>query len=370
MPTLGVMADPGLPEIAVRRIHDDVEQSLSQSDDGQWSVEVEGGALPLNADGDIPLLERAESLMERRQWDYLIYVTDLPRTYNKQPVAYELDASTGAALLSLPSLGLWRVRRRLHTMLADLALTLDRELAPEDEREDSSHVRTPGVRRAHHDQQDGTVYVTLDSRFSGFRLWAGMLRNNRPGRLLGALWTCAATAAAAGAFGIFYSSIWNMSDSLPTRRLILITVVAILSLSTWLIARNGLWTQSSSIDRAETSALGIGATRRQAFLDNAATFATVVISVALMYLILFVLLFLGAVTIVDSEYLAEQLNHAAGLEDYLTLSWLATSLGTMAGALGSNFDSESAIREATYSRRAQQRRQMAEDEEEATESSA
>ncbi|GAB3666398.1 hypothetical protein GCM10027591_15250 [Zhihengliuella somnathii] len=362
MPTVGIMADPGLPEIVVGRVRRAVEDDLREYDGDGWEVVVEGGALPLDSDGDIPLMERAEALISQREWDYLIYVTDLPRTYNGQPMAYELDLSTGAALLTLPSFGWWRLRARLRTMLSDLALTLDRELAPDEEKNRSGEVRTPGVRTVHHDAGEGSVYVTLDSRFNSLRLWSGMLRNNRPGRLLSALWTCIATAAAAGAFGIFYTSIWDMSDALPTRRLALITVVAILTLSGWLIARNGLWTRSSAIDRAGTTPMGADSARSQASLDNAATVATVVLSVTFMYAILFVLLFLGSVTIVDAGYLKDQLNHAVDIGDYLSLSWLAASLGTMAGSLGSNFDGESSIREATYSRRAQQRRQLAEAE--------
>ncbi|MBG6216265.1 hypothetical protein IWX75_000702 [Arthrobacter sp. CAN_A6] len=39
---------------------------------------------------------------------------------------------------------------------------------------------------------------------------------------------------------------------------------------------------------------------------------------------------------------------------YLNLSWLAASMGITAGALGSNFDGDQAVREATYSRREHQ----------------
>lgn len=199
--------------------------------------------------------------------------------------------------------------------------------------------------------------MTLDSRVSTLRLWAGMVRNNRPGRLLTALSTCIATAAAAGAFGIFYSSIWNMSDVLPTRRLVLISLVAVLTLSTWLIMRNNLWTRRSSIEQSGGPGVGVGTATNQAALDNASTIATVVSSVVLMYGVIFSVLFVGAYAIVDSGYLEAQLGHPVGPGDYATLSWLAASLGTMAGSLGSNFDSDSAIREATYSRRAWQRQQ-------------
>ncbi|GAA3711362.1 hypothetical protein GCM10022377_26010 [Zhihengliuella alba] len=363
MPIVGVMADPGLPEIISRQARAAVEENLAEFDRDGWTVVVERGALPLTGDGDIPLMERSSALLAERDWDYIIYVTDLPRTYEGQPLAYELENETNAALLSLPALGFWRLTARLRTLLTDLALTLHERQAPEDERR-ASNIRTPGVRTAHHEDHDGRVFVTLDSPVSRLRLLAGMIRNNRPGRLLTALSTCIATAAAAGAFGIFYTSIWNMSDALPSRRLLLISVVAVLTLSIWLIVRNNLWTRSASIEQSGTARVGVGSASNQAALDNTATVITVVLSVAFMYAVLFTVLFAGSITIVDAGYLESQLEHPVGVGDYATLSWLAASLGTMAGSLGSNFDSDAAIREATYSRRARQRRQLNEEAEE------
>ena len=53
------------------------------------------------------------------------------------------------------------------------------------------------------------------------------------------------------------------------------------------------------------------------------------------------------------------LERPVGLVHCAKLSWLAASLGTIAGALRSNFDSDEAIREATYSRRQHERRKLA-----------
>jgi hypothetical protein len=62
--------------------------------------------------------------------------------------------------------------------------------------------------------------------------------------------------------------------------------------------------------------------------------------------------------VISAEYLQSQLGHPVNFFDYTKLSWLAASLGTVAGALGSNFDSDEAIREATYSRRQNERRKL------------
>ena len=92
-------------------------------------------------------------------------------------------------------------------------------------------------------------------------------------------------------------------------------------------------------------------------LDNTSTVITVGVSAVLMYR-LFVVMLVLALAVNDADYLRSQLMHPVGIGDYLSLAWLSASMGTLAGALGSNFDSSESIREATYSRRYHQRREL------------
>lgn len=95
-------------------------------------------------------------------------------------------------------------------------------------------------------------------------------------------------------------------------------------------------------------------------------FIIVGVGVTLTYLILFLGLLALSAVVVDSGFLAAQLEQPAHVLNYLDLSWLAASLGTLAGALGSNFDSDEAIRKATYSLRWHERRKMFDTYEEST----
>ena len=56
------------------------------------------------------------------------------------------------------------------------------------------------------------------------------------------------------------------------------------------------------------------------------------------------------------------LANPVGPGEYLTLAWMATSLATLAGALGSGLEDEETVREATYGYR-QQRRNAPDDPE-------
>ncbi|WP_279403471.1 hypothetical protein [Arthrobacter sp. JCM 19049] len=113
-----------------------------------------------------------------------------------------------------------------------------------------------------------------------------------------------------------------------------------------------------------------GVRRRERWvLYNVATLVTVGLAAAAMYLVLYGVLLLGALAVIDIEFLSEQLGHEASLDEYLNLAWLAASLGTMGGAIGSSFDDEQAVRQATFSHREYERRnlQLEEEDEESGE---
>lgn len=177
------------------------------------------------------------------------------------------------------------------------------------------------------------------------RLLTGMVRSNRPGRTLPALTTSIAAAAAVGTFGVFYSSMWTLADSLHPARLLLIGLLVIAALPFWLIFRNRLWTKRRDAVYAW-----------QGGLNNTTTVIMVGTSVALMFLVLFAFLFALGLVVVDDGQLGSELMHPVSFFNYPRLAWLAAGLGTLAGALGSNFDSDDEIRRATYSKRESERR--------------
>jgi hypothetical protein len=143
-----------------------------------------------------------------------------------------------------------------------------------------------------------------------------------------------------------------MADALSPLRLLLVSLFALGALTTWLIVHNGLWDRPL---RRENPRDGV--------MYNLVTVLTLLTGGLCMYLILFVTTLAAAVAVISSDYLGQQLRHPAGPSDYLTLVWLAASMGTVAGALGSSLETEDAVRQATYSTREQQRRARHEEQE-------
>jgi hypothetical protein len=143
---------------------------------------------------------------------------------------------------------------------------------------------------------------------------------------------------------VITTTFWNIADALPPWRLGLINAVAIAALVTWLLLYNRLWEKPTQ--RSE---------RAKAVLYNVSTLVTLTIGVACMYVILYVVALVAAFAVIDGSYLSSRLGHPSNLASYATIAWLACSVGIVAGALGSGFESEEAVRKATYSKRERER---------------
>ncbi len=351
------MADPGLPMRIAKKISDDLGDKLSAETPNQWKVEVASERLPMDSDGDVPLFRHAPRLREAYNWDYFVYLTDLPLVRDREIMLCKVSAESQTAMVSLPSVGATRATKRVQAIVVALitaARTNFQSEAPEHRVQD---VMGHGVTFQQRESEDTSVRIYLSGLRHRFGLLAGTIKSNRPTRLLGALTNSIALGAATGAFGIFYGSIWELAEALSSLRLFFISLTVGALMAFWLILKNNLWAHPRDTG-----------TRWQSRMENLATIATISIGVVLLYAVLFSVLFLLSLTVIDQGYLANELNHAVGLSEYFGLSWLSSSLGMLAGALGSNFNDPDSIREATYSKRVYQRRKLA-DEFEETENS-
>lgn len=354
--TVVLIVDPGLPE-RVADVSRLLCRALSRhlSSRIPWRVRVRAETLPLDRAGEIRLMNRSDSLRAEENPGHVIYLTDLPRRMNDEPVVYHVDVARTTALVSLPALGALRTRSRVVKALTEAMI----DMAGGEYGVDRRSARRRGARyvpltRYESGTSEEGPYMLLVGMRGRLRLLLGMVRCNRPARLLRALSSSIAAAVATGAFGVFYASVWNLADASSLWRLAVICVMAVFVLTTWLIVRNGLWNSrgANAMDPPGRS-----------MMDNASTTVTVMLSVALLYGILFAILSIAAAVAIPPTYLRSQLGHAVDVRDYVQLSWLASSLGAFAGALGSNFDSDEAIRAATYGRRENERRKLNHDDE-------
>lgn len=351
---VGLVADPGLAAAVADDVADELPATLARevSDSVTWEVWVCSEALPLNDHGDIPLAEAGRERMRREGWDLMVCLTELPRRAGTRPLVSEASSAWGVALISLPAIGWLRLRAHVRNTIVHVL------------HEMAGHVREPGqaargprrpfrrrptelvspVRPVTPADEDFDLLLVLTGARGKARLLFGMVRNNRPWRLVPHLKSAVAGAAAGSAFGLFYGSLWKIADALSPGRLAVINVFAVAIMAAWLIVYNNLWERPAG-----------QADRQKAVLYNTATIATVSLGVWFAYLLLFMVTLAAAGAAVDAGLLHSEVGHAVTWGDYAIIAWMASSVGIVAGALGSTFESDDAVHQATYSRREQER---------------
>lgn len=347
---VGVMVDRGLPEKRVRKALEKLgvypdENFLSDEDLQALDlprVQVRTSTLPMGLDGGVRLSDSAAGIMASHGWDRMIYVTDLPLT-TRRPVISQTVNGGRATMLCLPAFGLLRAQEGLRQELSRL---LDAKPAGAGALEEISE--TTDIEGG--DSEADTTRV-IDGWGRSFRLLLGMVAGNRPAELYRVLTGCLAVGIATGAYGIFYGSMWQMSHTVSLVRMFAISLFAVGALTFWLIYHNGLWNRWPDRDIDSVA-------KWRAQMDNRATLATVLCAAVMIYTTVFTVLLVLSMVIVEPSYFRSQVDDEPFPWGYAKLAWLTASLGTMAGAIGSSFDNDESIRQATYNRREHARRQI------------
>lgn len=339
-----LIADPGPPTRRVAAIKDEFEQLLRQSFDADVHVDTCSEVIRVQADHQLEM-STLDSLVNRYpSADLVIMFTDIPRHTQDKPLIAEVLPDRKVAVVSSPTLGAVTSRRRLLKIFMSCANQLlpDGHTAPKDSlpRWGRWSSRTESGRRALH------AYTFT----GGTRLVLGMTMANEPLRMARKLSRALAAASATGAFGIFYSSIWQMSHHLSTVRLISIGVIAIAVMVGWLLTVNGLW------DRPHRKRLV-----QIVFYYNLSTVLTLIICVSALYVLLVAGILVGSLIVIDPEFMAQTIHRPeARFSNYLDIAWLSAAMGVVAGALGSTFDSDIDVKRMTHAQRLRSRVYVAE----------
>ncbi|STC69504.1 Uncharacterised protein [Corynebacterium pilosum] len=314
---------------------DDENRLVGSGRRGSTLVEVKLGEIPMDHQGQLELAEAVPAILREYGWDRLIYVTDLPLVAFNRPVVAQSAVDSDGWVISAPSFGWFGARRRLRKELISLIDGNGGVVG-------TSEPRTAGRGQ----DQDSTVRSqVLDTPWRAVQLIAGTARSNRPWRMPRVLTSSLAAMAASGGFGVFYGSIWDLAHSMSFTRAVGVGLLSILSFTMWIILRNRLFVRADE-NRSPW--------RRN--VDNIATFTTIALAATILYVLVFAVMTVLTAAIVPTDYLASSVSVPTGWFSYFTIGWLSASLGTFAGAIGSNFDESAEIVGATYSEREYERR--------------
>jgi hypothetical protein len=348
---VGLLADPGLPTNVARRMAEDLPDVLAAQVSGavDWAMEIVDEPFEIATTFD-RVIDKARSRVDGTDWDIAICITDIPMSTGNGIVVADVSLQDRVALVSLPALGGFRLRRRTRELAVEIVDELVPHLDPalHDDAAPPPDVR-PAIphlaRRVAPLDRDVDIELVISRRSGLARLLAGTVRANQPWQLVVGLSTALAGAAAGSAFGILYSAIWTLGTVLEPWRLAAGTLASIGVLAVWLIAGHGLWQRRR---RHEPEQLDD--------LLNTATLLTVAAGVLVFYLALLVLNGAAAALIIPPHYFSEVVGHPVGWTDYLRVALMASGMGMVAGAVGSGLENDATVRKAAYSTREQQRR--------------
>lgn len=362
---LGLIADPDMPETIAHYLAETLPEEL----DGEWHFEVDVDPVTATLQGTAEILDQTAYECDARGWRYAICITDLPVRSDEGPVVADVDHDRGVAVVSVPGMGGLQTRRRVHQVIRQVLDELRGVYSERDEpgqvREQRRHglssraigVLAPIRRKAV--ETEGSYldvrYVTRGRR-GKLRLLSGMVRTNRPWRLVLGLSRALAAAVATSAFGLSSSTIWMVGDQLDIGFKVLTTATVIATLVAWLITAHDLWEK-----RGDTRS-----DPQLARLYNASTLLTLTIGVVVLLMILLVVNFVLAWLMLPASLLSSMLGGTAGVGTYLAVAWAFTTLGGIAGALGSSLETDEAVRQAAYGYRESRRRRQYQEHEQSS----
>ncbi|MFJ7176013.1 hypothetical protein ACIQXA_06195 [Streptomyces massasporeus] len=360
---MALLADPDAPtEIAQRMARTLAARLADKSGQGRrFDVEVVSEPFTSGTEDPPTLMRRIMDRGSAENWDVVVALTDLPLHSHGRRLAVNLNHEHGLALLSLPSLGGLRLQTRARRAVEEAVLDLVGPhttgaeapprrrpfLGPFVNRLAPVHPGPLGER-----ETDGLRYVVGGPR-GYLRVLFGMVRANRPWRLVTGLSKALAAALATGAIATLDSTTWSLAGALSAPRLVIAMVGSVGLMIGWLIVDGELWHRSTE---------GSPEARQRARLYNASTVATVGIGVLVCYLGLMVINLVWALFILNDQVFASMTRTPLHATEYLTLSWFVASVATVGGALGSGLESDDAIRAAAYSKREQERRHALQDD--------
>src|SRR5699024_2138861 len=107
---IGIVADPGLPERRAKALFADLQAAAKDHRTGEPAeLYLRIGSFPMSSRGTVELHDNTIEVLEKYQWDRLIYLTDLPLS-TRRPVISQCIQNGKATMLCLPAFGLLRAK--------------------------------------------------------------------------------------------------------------------------------------------------------------------------------------------------------------------------------------------------------------------
>ena len=113
--TIGLVVAPGVTE-KLESLIDDIPNILSHQNNNQhdWEVDLVVDPLTGYAESVGKIFKKIQDYHDKRQWDYVVAITDLPMFHNERVLALDINKKNGAVFLILLLVGV-QLRNVLRT---------------------------------------------------------------------------------------------------------------------------------------------------------------------------------------------------------------------------------------------------------------
>lgn len=334
-----VLADPGRCTLGAEGAQESLQQELTRVF-GSAEVRVRSQLLGISEANTLEMSTPGALMAGDEDVDAVLMLTEIPRRHGGVPLIAEVFPEQCSAAIAYPVVGVLSSKKRLTSVFMACVLRITGVGTEEDHERYSLH----GNAWTEATGEAGAM-LTANTVTGVPRTIIGMVATNAPWRTAPKLSSAVAAACATGAFGIFYSNIWEMSAALSTPRLLTIGLLAMTLMVGWLIISGNLWERPKREDPATVH-----------LYYNLSTVLTLYLSVLGLYLAMVLLIFLAGLVVIDPDYLESVIKRPASLDRYLDIAWMSAALGVVAGGLGASFDDETDLRSLTHGRRENQRR--------------
>ena len=252
---IGLVVAPGVTEKLAQSLINDIPNILSEQDNHQrdWKVDLVVDPLTGFAESVEEIFKKIQDYHNKREWDYVVGITDLPMFYHQNVLALDINKKNGAAIFSYPAFG-WRpVKNRFKHAIVTIINELhysEREHVGYDDnnrvkKEINKQFPFSRIEKTEvHLKETGNNHLRYlsNSRSLGMiRLVSGMTFANNPLNMMASLSNIVAIAFTTGAFGLIFSTMWNMGLDFSVWRLFGISIMAILGMLVWIMVSHGLW---------------------------------------------------------------------------------------------------------------------------------
>jgi len=360
--TIGIIAAPEFPTDIAYQLKEQLPSVLSEEigENISWEFEVMVDGITSVAEDSETLLNSVLNRRTNKSWDYTLCLTDIPFFFENEVELSRVNLNHDTAFLSLPALG-WSVEKRVTSMVVQVIedIHYKKESSSDkkrNERVDNTFLMNKVRKLQKNEKEEVILRYLLSPKVSGrLTLISGMTYDNKPWRLMPSLKNIFAIAFSSGTFAMIYPTLWGLANSYSPVRLAGLAILAIMSLMFWITQSHNLWEKES-----------ISGNERYRKLYNTTTIITLLLAVGLFHIMLVLMFLITSFFLVSPAFYIEQLGLSGdpGFLNYLQLSWMTASVGTITGAVGVGLEDEENVRQSTYGYRQQQRYEIIEEKRE------